>query len=130
MSADDKARRLADHLQKVMDGADAADRANPVVGEKLSLQELKGMRTVGCAGECPIMSKIAGAVRLSLSSVTGLIDRLTEKKLVRRDRSMEDRRIVQVGLTEEGKEIHAAVEKSRLEFAKEMLKTLDAKEQE
>jgi DNA-binding MarR family transcriptional regulator len=130
MAQDDKARRLADQLQKVLEGAEAADRSNPVVNEKLSPQELKVMRTVGCSGECPIMSKIAGAIRLSLSSVTGLIDRLTEKKLVRRDRSTEDRRIVQVELTQEGKELHAAVEKGRVEFARELLKKLDAKEQE
>src|SRR6185295_12238602 len=129
MSLEEKAKRLAAQLQKVQEKAEAADRSNPVVSEKLSPQELKVVRTVGCE-DCCIMSNIAGAIRLSLSSVTGLIDRLTEKKLVRRDRSNEDRRIVQVELTPEGRELHAAVQQGRVEFAREMLKKLDAKEQE
>ncbi len=75
------------------------------------------------------MSAIAGAIRLSLSSVTGLIDRLCEKKLVRRDRSGEDRRIVQVELTPEGRELNKAAFEGRVGFARELLKTLDADEQ-
>src|SRR5438105_1530100 len=129
MSLDDKARRLADHLQTVLEGAEGADRNNAAVSDKLSQQEIRVLRTVG-RSECCIMSGIAEAIRLSLSSVTGLIDRLCEKKLVRRDRSNEDRRIVQVELTDEGRELHAAALEGRLAFARDILKTLDAAEQD
>ena len=62
------------------------------------------------------------AICLSLSSVTGLIDRLVEKRLVRRDRSNEDRRQVQVELTAEGRQLHEAALESHLEFADKLLK--------
>ena len=45
-------------------------------------------------------------IHLSLSSVTGIVDKLEEKALLRRDRSHEDRRIVQAGLTEEGRRMY------------------------
>jgi DNA-binding MarR family transcriptional regulator len=128
MSLDENARRLVEHLQTVLDEAENSDKRNPVLGEKLSQQEIRVLRTVGRA-HCCIMSGIAEAIRLSLSSATGLIDRLVDKKLVRRDRSTEDRRIVEVQLTDEGKQLHEAAAQGRMEFARGLLKTLSAEEQ-
>ena len=129
MTRDDKARRLADHLQTVLEEADCCDRDNPALCERLSPQEVRVLRTVG-GTECCVMSGIARAVRLSLSSVTGLIDRLTEKKLVRRDRSNDDRRVVQVELTAEGRELHQAAVDARAGFARELLSNLEPGEQD
>src|SRR5437667_6156973 len=129
MSIDDKARRLTDDLQIVLEGVAGADHKNPTVSKQLSAQEIRVLNTVG-REECCIMSGIAGAIRLSLSSVTGLIDRLVEKKLVRRDRSNEDRRIVQVELTQEGRQLHEAAMQGRVESARDLLKSLSAEEQE
>lgn len=129
MNTDNKARRLIDHLQTVMDQAECADKNNPACCENLSAQEIRVLRTID-REKCCIMSGIAGAIRLSLSSVTGLIDRLVEKKLVNRDRSHDDRRVVQVELTKEGRELHQAASEGRLEFARGLLKTLSAEEQE
>lgn len=129
MGIEDKARRLTDHLQTVLEETECADKKNPSCCEALSPQEIRVLRTVG-RQECCMMTSIAAAIRLSLSSVTGLIDRLVEKKLVRRDRSSEDRRVVQVALTDEGRELHSASMQGRLGLARDLLKTLDASEQE
>jgi DNA-binding MarR family transcriptional regulator len=129
MSSDDKARRLVDQLQTVMEGAEGAVAQNAAVREALSSQEIRVLRTVGRNEHC-IMSHIADCIRLSLSSVTGLIDRLVEKKLVCRDRSTEDRRVVQVELTDEGRELHTSVMDSQVQFARGILKTLSAAEQD
>ncbi|HXT00042.1 MAG TPA: MarR family transcriptional regulator [Elusimicrobiota bacterium] len=129
MSTDDKARRLVDQLQTVMEGADGAIARNAAAREALSAQEIKVLSTLGRHEHC-IMSKIAERICLSLSGVTGLIDRLVAKKLVARDRSSEDRRVVQVGLTEEGRELHSSVMESQVEFARGALKTLSAAEQD
>lgn len=129
MSGDDKARRLVDHLQTVMEGAEGAVARSAAAREALSAQEIRVLRTVGRHEHC-IMSMIAERIRLSLSSVTGLIDRLVEKKLVCRDRSPEDRRVVKVELTGEGRELHASVVDSQVEFARGLLKTLSAREQD
>jgi DNA-binding MarR family transcriptional regulator len=129
MSSDDKARRLVDQLQTVMDGAESAVAKNAAVREALSSQEIRVLRTVGRHEHC-IMKKIAEGIRLSLSSVTGLIDRLVEKKLVCRDRSQEDRRVVKVELTDEGRELHTSVVESQVQFARGVLKTLSPAEQD
>lgn len=129
MTSDDKARRLVDQLQTVMDGAESAVATNAAVREALSSQEIRVLRTVGRDERC-IMSGIAGRIRLSLSSVTGLIDRLVEKNLVCRDRSREDRRVVRVELTDEGRELHTSVVDSQVRFARGLLKTLNAEEQD
>lgn len=129
MSSDDKARRLVDQLQTVMEGAEGAVAKNAAVAEALSSQEIRVLRTVGRHEHC-IMSGIAERIRLSLSSVTGLIDRLVEKKLVCRDRSAEDRRVVKVELTDEGRELHTSVMESQVRFARGILKTLSAAEQD
>jgi MarR family transcriptional regulator, 2-MHQ and catechol-resistance regulon repressor len=129
MTLTDKARRLAQDLETLLDGADAASRDNPAVADKLSAQEIRVIQAVGKEPCCP-MSKIAGAIRLSLSSVTGLIDRLFEKKLVRRDRSADDRRVVQVELTDAGRQLHEAALEGRAAFARDVLSSLSAAEQE
>jgi DNA-binding MarR family transcriptional regulator len=129
MSTEEKARRLVDHLQTVMDGAESAVAKNAAVPEALSAQEIRVLRTVGRHEGC-IMSGIAERIRLSLSSVTGLIDRLVDKKLVCRDRSSQDRRVVQVELTGEGRELHKSVVESQVQYARGLLKSLSADEQD
>jgi DNA-binding MarR family transcriptional regulator len=129
MSTDDKARRLVDQLQTVMEGAEGAAADNAAKRESLSSQELKVLNTVGRHDHC-IMSMLARRICLSLSGVTGLIDRLVEKKLVCRDRSLEDRRVVKVELTDEGRELHSAVVDSQVRFASGLLKTLSPSEQD
>lgn len=129
MPANDKARLLVEHLQTVMEGAEGAVAKNASVCEALSSQEIRVLRTVGRSEYC-IMSGIAERIRLSLSSVTGLIDRLVEKKLVCRSRSSEDRRVVQVELTDEGRELHQSALESQVKFASGLLKSLSAEEQD
>lgn len=126
MSLDDDARRLADDLSLVLDRAESADRSS-AAGEALSAQEARALRTVDRL-DCPIMSAIADAIRLSLSSCTGLIDRLCARNLVSRSRSDEDRRVVQVELTEEGRRLQAAARQGRVAFAKDLLEGLAAGE--
>ncbi len=51
------------------------------------------------------VSQISHAISLSASTVVGIVDRLEEKGLVRRERSSEDRRNVMVIATEEGRSL-------------------------
>jgi len=129
MNLEDRARRLTDHLQIVMEEAENADKKNTAVREKLTWQEVRVLRAVGRQECCP-MSGLADMICLSLSSATGLIDRLVSKKLVKRDRSSEDRRVVQVELTEQGRELNEEAMEGPVEFARGMLKGLNADEQD
>ena len=126
---DERARRLAEKLETVLQAAEGADQANPALSENLSPQEIRALRCVG-HHDCAIMSAIASAIRASLSTCTGLVDRLCSKKLVRRDRSANDRRIVQVELTDEGKKLHQAAVDARVDLARGMLAALTPAEQD
>lgn len=55
------------------------------------------------------MSKISGRLNVTSSNLTGVIDRLVRKGLVRRFRSKKDRRVQHVELTPEGRSAHAEI---------------------
>ncbi|MBI4550667.1 MAG: MarR family transcriptional regulator [Candidatus Latescibacteria bacterium] len=101
---------------------------NDVCGH-LTRQELNVITTLGKHGSC-MMSEIADHVMLAVSSVTGIVDRLVEKKLVRRERSDDDRRIVRVELTPEGQEMSQAASELRMKLGRAMLNALDEHEQD
>jgi DNA-binding MarR family transcriptional regulator len=50
------------------------------------------------------LSVLSKNIHLSTSTLVGIIDRLEEKALVKRSRSLEDRRIIFIDITEKGKE--------------------------
>lgn len=129
MNLEEKSRRLVDHLQTVMEEAQSVDKKASAARETLSWQEIRVLRAVGRQDCCP-MSGLADAICLSLSSATGLIDRLVGKKLVKRDRSSEDRRVVQVELTEQGRALNEEAMEGPVEFARGLLKGLNAGEQD
>ena len=54
------------------------------------------------------MADVSGALRLSKSGVTRLVDRLAERGLVVRAACPKDRRVVYAGLTGEGRQVAAA----------------------
>lgn len=70
---------------------------------KLSKTELFAMFIVDRYGEV-IMSKISDEINVSMSTATGIIDRLVKKKYLKRERSELDRRIVLIKLTEKGQQ--------------------------
>lgn len=54
------------------------------------------------------VSRIARIVHLSPSTVIGILDRLAAKGLIRRERGLKDRRLVEVSLTEQGRRVAAS----------------------
>ena len=94
----------------------------------VSKQELNIISFVGRSGSV-MMREIAEQVRLAVSSVTPTVDKLVEKKLVRRDRSEEDRRIVTVVLTDKGQKIYQMEVESYMRLSASILQALADKEQ-
>ena len=90
-----------------------------------------------CEGECK-MSDLARSTHQSAASLTGVVDRLLEKRLVGRGRPNGDRRQVMVSVTERGRSVLQAIKQARLanmeaalanippEQAAELLRLLDA----
>ena len=67
----------------------------------ISMAQLHIMYTLQRNGEMP-MSRLAELLNVSLSSATGLIDRIEERGFVERTRVPEDRRVVKIRVTPEG----------------------------
>lgn len=63
------------------------------------------LATIGYTGGIPF-SEIGEKMMVTVSNLTGIVDRLEEKGLVTRERDAHDRRIVRVRLTEKGSKLY------------------------
>jgi DNA-binding MarR family transcriptional regulator len=63
------------------------------------------LATIGYAGGLPF-GEIGAKMMVTVSNLTGIVDRLEEKKLVSRKRDERDRRVVHVVLTEKGARLY------------------------
>ena len=63
------------------------------------------LATIGYAGGLPF-GEIGAKMMVTVSNLTGIVDRLEEKKLVLRKRDEHDRRVVHVILTEKGAKLY------------------------
>lgn len=84
------------------------------------------MRVLNHYGDMKV-SDISKELDLSNSTVSGIIDRLVEKKIVQRKRSEEDRRIVMISLADEYRQ---PVKKGLNAFAQKMRKALSTMTEE
>lgn len=76
-----------------------------------------------------MMSDLGKRLDISLSTATGIIDRLIEKKLVKRERNGGDRRVVRVVLTDKGRKTNQTYQKQKKDLFGRMLGALDPEEQ-
>ena len=78
-------------------------------------------------GPCK-MGDLAKTLHLTMSAVTAIIDRMIKLKLVRRERSSEDRRIVRVTLLKKGAETARKVYEERRKTANDVFSVLTKSE--
>jgi DNA-binding MarR family transcriptional regulator len=97
----------------------------PAAGPDLecSREEIRAMILLASRGRT-IMSDFAEALGVPLSTATHTIDRLVYKGLAVRSRSEEDRRVVQVEMSEHGKKLQAAFRIKRQAVARSWLAPL------
>lgn len=76
------------------------------------------------------MSRLAEEIGVALPNATGIIGRLEERRIVERTHDTADRRIVLVGLTEEGRRLIGEMEAVRRARMTRLIATLDATQQE
>jgi|HubBroStandDraft_1064217.scaffolds.fasta_scaffold58632_2 DNA-binding MarR family transcriptional regulator len=96
---------------------------------ELSRNEVKVLMVIGDKGAA-IMRDLAGVLNGALSTATNTVDKLVAKGLVERMRVDDDRRIVQVGLSDKGRGLHEAFLESKLEMGRGMLQALSPGERE
>lgn len=94
---------------------------------ELNQRELLAIRYLGQNGTMT-MKQIANNVKAALSTTTALIDKLEQKKYVKRFSSPTDRRIVRVKLTEFGKSIYIQQMESLEKLVEQMTKFLNKHE--
>ena len=74
------------------------------------------------------MGQLKNCLDVSLSTLTGVMDRMVRDGYVERNRDDEDRRLVKVRLTKKGKETAKKLQKLKHERVIAILKLLDVKE--
>ena len=75
------------------------------------------------------MNELSKAVNLDISTMTRMVDQLVEKGLVERQTDPKDRRVVRVGLTENGAELRKKLEDALQSFYTSSLNDFPKKEQ-
>ncbi len=88
------------------------------------------LRVIAAVGDHPNgrTGNLAGDLMMSLSSLSSLLDRLARRRLIHRRRSLEDRRVVHVELTANGRACCARFQRRRLQIARGMLQALTEEE--
>jgi DNA-binding MarR family transcriptional regulator len=123
-SLPEMARELVRHFD-VLAGRFLAHRG----GGELSRSEAALLRLLA-DGNSSTMSDVSTALGLALSSSTGLVDRMVERKLVERSRPEADRRTVAVRLTPAGRKAHEQFVAERVALGSGMLEPLQPSERE
>ena len=77
--------------------------------------------------ECS-MRELAHFMKMGLSSVTGMVDRLVKQKLAERRRTEKDRRIVFVDITVKGRKVLMEIMAQRRKTTLELFESLTAEE--
>jgi DNA-binding MarR family transcriptional regulator len=75
------------------------------------------------------MSDIADTIVAPMSTLTNVVDKLVEKKLLNRNHSGEDRRVINVSLSDMGKSTYEKLVEKRRKLAEAILSGLNEKEQ-
>jgi DNA-binding MarR family transcriptional regulator len=128
---EEKAKELGDQIHNLVHHFILKQHSSnaALCSDNLSKQEVRVIETLGKKSPC-IMSELADNIMLAVSTLTGIVDNLVNKKLVRRERSEEDRRIVRVKLTPKGKDVYLAHEENHMQMSFGLLNALDELEQE
>jgi DNA-binding MarR family transcriptional regulator len=82
--------------KKLQDDLDRLDLTSP---------QFYVLATIGYAGGLPF-GEIGEKMMVTVSNLTGIVDRLEEKRLVIRERDAHDRRVVRVTLTDKGLKVY------------------------
>jgi len=107
--------------------ADAMRAMRHWPGGRLSLVHLNILFLLEYDGPLT-MRGLAEAIDVSQASATGIVDRMEQRGLVERQRDEEDRRVVRVAVTNEGRELIAGMVAQRRDHMAQMLDTFTDEE--
>jgi DNA-binding MarR family transcriptional regulator len=78
-------------------------------------------------GPCK-MSELAAALHLTMSAITNIVDKMIKLELVKRERSLEDRRVVRVVLRKKGQETAKKIREEMKNIANRIFSPLTEEE--
>ncbi len=93
----------------------------------ITLPQVWVLRYLTQQPECP-MRELAGFMKMGLSSVTGMVDRLVKQGLAGRRRTEKDRRLVFVDITARGRKVLSDILGQRRKTALRLFESLTAEE--
>jgi DNA-binding MarR family transcriptional regulator len=93
----------------------------------ITLPQVWVLRYLTQQPECP-MRELAGFMKMGLSSVTGMVDRLVKQGLAGRRRTEKDRRLVFVDITARGRRVLNDILGQRRKTALRLFESLTAEE--
>jgi DNA-binding MarR family transcriptional regulator len=96
---------------------------------ELNVQELRTIERLGVEGP-QMMREMAGMLGVAVNSLTSITDGLEKKGLVLRQRSEQDRRIINLELTADGRKVFNSAREMKRKLYRSMLKALTDDEQE
>ena len=125
-----KALELREEINRIVERVKRVDASCIGMGDvELSPQEMRYIEVLG--GQPSIMMReLADRVLAPVSTATGIVDKLVNKGLVKRERVDEDRRIVRVALDGKGQGVYDFILEMHLTFSREMLAALNPDERE
>jgi MarR family transcriptional regulator, 2-MHQ and catechol-resistance regulon repressor len=115
-------RSVADSWKRVQRAAE-----KNLLRSGLAPAELRILRVLREHGSSP-MNRFCAETMLSQPSITGVVDKLEERGLVERVRSLEDRREVLIAITRKGSEAYAKGEETHRRFVERSLSVLREEE--
>jgi len=116
-------------FRKLMLPRRSAEESSEEPSLEISREEIRAMIILD-SGQRIIMSNLAEALGVPLSTATHTVDRLVAKRLVVRNRSEKDRRVVQVEMSEYGRKLQASYRDKRRLMARSWLEPLSRDERE
>lgn len=122
-----KEKELLEHLESIV--SRFVFTQGQQSGDICRKGELRIVEILGKNGPM-MMTEIAERATLSVSTITSVMDNLVSKQIVQRERCEEDRRVVRVELTSEGKKVFQQVVDTHMRMVHGMLSSLNKTEQD
>lgn len=107
----------------------AAEERADSPAQKMAASDVAVLMFVGATPACRI-TDVAEHLRIGVTTASSIVDRLARKAVVKRARSEEDRRIVQLFLTSEGAGLYQDLMAEHVALCREMLHCLTPHEQD
>jgi DNA-binding MarR family transcriptional regulator len=96
---------LISYLERVQDSFERralSSMAEPLISTPLTMQQLKVLTMIAIDPERATGHELAAQLKVSVATMSGLVDRLVEHRMVNREEDPSDRRVRRLSVTPEG----------------------------